>query len=412
MKFNLRFLFLLLFPLFASVNSSRGEEVYEYVFNSLPFDQKFTGGSTKAVLNGVSWIFVSAINYVEFGSANNGLHICAASDGNKVKEYKLVTSGIRGEILSLEISATSTQPDASATDFATLNVTVNGVSYGSYSLSNTLVSPFLFTPSSSPSAGEIVLSFNQGKKTNYGMYIKSIKITYLPGSNTLVLDENADNSEGIGGWVNNTVDVTLNRTFTADGGWYTLCLPFAVSAQETGRVFGEGTDVERLASSVQTASTTTAVFSSVDGMEAGHVYLIKPTQSVSNPVFSGVTLSAPDPVPTEVEGCTFSGVYSPYTVPAERGYCILAGSDGTHLQGISDDGTQLKGTRGYFHFSAASANEARVMLSGLTPVERIDADVCPASSGIYSVQGVRMREGSDLPAGIYIRGGRKYVVKR
>lgn len=63
---------------------------------------------------------------------------------------------------------------------------------------------------------------------------KGSAIPHFPTS--IILDgnsQNADNSDIIKSYLNKTVDqVTLQRSFVDDGGWYTLCLPFALTSED------------------------------------------------------------------------------------------------------------------------------------------------------------------------------------
>ena len=212
------------------------------------------------------------------------------------------------------------------------------------------------------------------------------------------------------------MDVNLDRKFTADGGWYTLCLPFAVSNDQLATVFGDGVRVESLTAARKEADgTTTLVFTAVSGgMEAGKAYLVKPTETAENPIFSGVTLSSATPQPTEVDGYKFVGTYGlTHLDPANKDYRLLGGNDGLGLYRIAaDDATNLKGTRGYFVFPSdgQQAAEAKVAVSVPTDIHSV-IGVEKVKEGIYTLQGVKIEHADHLPAGVYINNGKKILVK-
>lgn len=233
---------------------------------------------------------------------------------------------------------------------------------------------------------------------------------------SVTLNQDSDNTTIISDNNGKTVDVHLDRKFTADGGWYTLCLPFAVSNGQLATVFGDGVRVESLtAARKETDGTTTLVFTTVSGgVEAGKAYLVKPTETAENPVFSGVTLSSATPQPTEVGGYTFVGTYGlTHLDPTNANYRLLGGNDGLGLYRIAaDDATNLKGTRGYFVFPAdgQQAAEAKVAVSVPTDIHSV-IGVEKVKEGIYTLQGVKIEHVDHLPAGVYISNGKKILVK-
>ena len=404
---------LLLLCFVASIGRSK-EYYYEFKNTadnktlSNPFGTHNGSKTTLTVpIKDVQWTLTTSYAY---GGEASCLVVATTSKADS--EVSLETNGISGLIQSVEVhvwsatSGTGTAPK--------LSVSVGDVLFGEQSISgvNASATPLSFSLQDGAS-GKIVLRFVQGMNSVKPIRIGSIKITY---SNPIVLDESTNNTTIISENNDKTVDVNLVRTFIADGGWYTLCLPFAVSNDQLATVFGEGVRVESLtAARKETDGTSTLVFTAVsNGVEAGKAYLVKPTKTADNPVFSGVTLSSAAPQSTEVDGYTFVGTYSlTHLDPTNKNYRLLGGSDGLGLYRIAaGDATSLKGTRGYFVFPSdgQQAAEAKVAVSVPTDIHSI-IGVEKVKEGIYTLQGVKIEHADHLPAGVYINNGKKILVK-
>lgn len=299
-----------------------------------------------------------------------------------------------------------------------MSVKVGEISFGSQSIEKGNTNSKETTiSSSSPASGKITISITQStdKSKVVGVYIGSIRVV-CNNHTSVTLNQDSVNTTIISDHNQKTVDVNLDRKFTADGGWYTLCLPFAVSNDQLATVFGDGVRVESLtAARKETDGTTTLVFTTVSGgVEAGKAYLVKPTETAENPVFSGVTLSSATPQPTEVGGYTFVGTYGlTHLDPTNANYRLLGGNDGLGLYRIAaNDATSLKGTRGYFVFPAdgLEAAEAKVAVSVPTDIHSV-IGVEKVKDGIYTLQGVKIEHADHLPAGVYINNGKKILVK-
>ena len=108
------------------------------------------------------------------------------------------------------------------------------------------------------------------------------------------------------------VTVNLKRNFNADGGWYSLCLPFDVSDEKMKSIFGDGVSVQEFASASGDENTLMVNFvSTEEGIKAGIPYLIRPTQTVSNPVFKRVVIAKDQPEVVQQAGYQFIGIFSP-----------------------------------------------------------------------------------------------------
>ena len=108
-----------------------------------------------------------------------------------------------------------------------------------------------------------------------------------------------DNNATLTKYNGKTVNAQVNRTFVADDGYYTICLPFKLAASEIGIAYQVTSITEHVAE-----KGFNMVFSEVSELEAGQPYLILPN-NLTNPIFKNVTISYNDksePVPVRVSG--------------------------------------------------------------------------------------------------------------
>lgn len=195
---------------------------------------------------------------------------------------------------------------------------------------------------------------------------------------TISLDENSsETATQLSTLQGEYVYAELNRSFVADGAWYTLCLPFALTEEEVEEAFGECELMKLNYSQKQSDDLLYVHFSSVKTIEAGTPYLFRPAENVDNPVFKGVTIDAQ--ASTEVaptDGLVkMTGIYSPTEVPADKWYL---GPNNTLYQ---PQGTvRSKGFRAYFELAQsldAQKIRARVVMNGQVST---DMDLVPADS--------------------------------
>lgn len=411
-KISMKRNFILLLLCFVA-SIGRSEEYY-YQFTSNPFgtvnNTNYTKVQKTAKLSDVTWTLYSS--YIQ--GTTNYLQVSTATHADD--EVTLVSESSFNNVSSVAVKIWSS--DTNNKEKAVLSVKVGEISFGSQSIKNgNATSQETTISSSSPASGKITISITQStyKSKVVGVYIGSIRVV-CNNHTSVTLNQDSDNTTIISENNDKTVDVNLVRTFIADGGWYTLCLPFAVSNDQLATVFGEGVRVESLtAARKETDGTSTLVFTAVsNGVEAGKAYLVKPTKTADNPVFSGVTLSSAAPQSTEVDGYTFVGTYSlTHLDPTNKNYRLLGGSDGLGLYRIAaGDATSLKGTRGYFVFptDGQQAAEAKVAVSVPTDIHSV-IGVEKVKDGIYTLQGVKIEHAGRLPAGVYINNGKKILVK-
>lgn len=152
--------------------------------------------------------------------------------------------------------------------------------------------------------------------------------------------------------------ITLHRTFCADGGWYTLCLPFALTPSDIATTL-QGAVVERLSSAGRAEDGAPLLsFKRTNAVAAGQPFIMKPSTTVTDPVFSSRDIVASKPTPvtktiatsathgqTDIQMC---GTYVP-TPLLGTAYRFL-NSSGTRLSVPNGDG-ELKPFRAFFVFS-------------------------------------------------------------
>jgi len=242
-----------------------------------------------------------------------------------------------------------------------------------------------------------------------------------PADTRTMLDENATAlpAEQTG------VDVRVKRTIKA-GEWSTICLPFAMTAEQVRAAFGDdavvadfkGTDPE-----FDEADNLTAIkanFTAVSAIEANHPYIIKVTEAVEEFTADGVSIE-PDEDGACVEfdnGKTgsrrvvYSGFYGTYRAGTVLQENTLFLSENSFW--YSDGATQMKGFRAYFDFldvlDGEPGDRIAIILNGNDTTTGVDNAVHPKSTNnsIYDLQGRRVDE-SQAKKGIYILDNKKIM---
>ena len=130
---------------------------------------------------------------------------------------------------------------------------------------------------------------------------KATTITLTTGNNDAVIAAN----------IGNTVDVVIERSFTANDGYYTLCVPFNMPASVIGKVYSLGTITEHVA-----GEGININLEDKNELSAGVPYLVLPKANMTELVVKNVTIL---PVPAAGQGVSneertvnifFKGYYS------------------------------------------------------------------------------------------------------
>ena len=105
---------------------------------------------------------------------------------------------------------------------------------------------------------------------------------------TITLDENStDTPTQLQDLDGEYVYVQLNRSFSADGAWYTLCLPFSLLSDEITESFGQCELMKLDYSQKQSEDVLYIHFSTAVTLEAGVPYLFRPANDLTPPRFQG-----------------------------------------------------------------------------------------------------------------------------
>ena len=256
----------------------------------------------------------------------------------------------------------------------------------------------------------------------------------------IVLADNADNSTTITNLNNQTVNVILKgRTLYKDGNWNTLCLPFDVTVG-SGQMAGATVMTLNGETSGFDASTgvLTLNFTGVTSggtIAAGTPFIVKWTGTdVSNPVFSNVTIINAQNTTRSTDKVDFVGSFSPVGLDANDKTVLYLGlGKNDQDQDVStlyypSAAMTIGAFRAYFKLKGITAGEpagARYFVlnfgedgsadgssaSGIAVVSpATDADGDVRAPMWYSIDGVRL-DGKPAARGIYIRNGRKVVIK-
>lgn len=236
---------------------------------------------------------------------------------------------------------------------------------------------------------------------------------------SLTLSEDADNTPALKEASGCLVEsVCLERTFVADGGFYSLCLPFSLNSDDLSRSL-PGVAVMRLARALsKEADKVEFSFSRVREIIAGEPYIIKVEGGdIIDPVFLNREIEAAEPkvvtVSVNDNSYDFKGTFSPKTLPA-NGITRFISSDGTRLVTPNGEGN-LKAMRAYFvlpdvKFSTGLAGSAAQKVYSVSVETSIDAPtVTVKPTDAYDLSG---RKTSSRSKGIIIVDGKKILNKQ
>lgn len=193
--------------------------------------------------------------------------------------------------------------------------------------------------------------YTYGMQPSVQLYRKERKV---PVVDAMVLDELADNAALVADNYSAKVrSMTIGRTFAADGGCYTLCLPFALTADDIADVF-RGAALYEYCGVAATADSVVFRFRSVQRAVAGTPYIIVPQKQRGGDIASvelhDKQLTALHPATTSFKsgGKTYSfvGTYSPVELHAD-GSVRFVGNGGNKLV-TPNQTAPLRGLRAYF----------------------------------------------------------------
>ena len=247
-------------------------------------------------------------------------------------------------------------------------------------------------------------------------------VCYYCGATVTLLANDADNTEVIADKDNSNASVVLQRrTLYQDGDWNTICLPFdlTISGSEL-----DGAEARSLTDASLADGTLTLTFSEpVETLQHGVPYIIKWEEGdhIVEPIFQDVFLQS-GLQPAEVaDVITFQGIYSPLVVGEEGNNTMLYLGAGNTLYYPKSD-FWMGAFRAYFQLAdGITCGDPDSAVKGFmmdfsddaTSIKQIVNSKLSNSKSLdswYSIDGMKHHE---RPArkGLYIRGGRKVVVK-
>lgn len=224
----------------------------------------------------------------------------------------------------------------------------------------------------------------------------------------VAFDESTDNTieEKTG------VDVTLKRTMKV-GKWNTFCVPFSIDATQIADQFGVGTQVAEYEysddSHINFATTTT-------GIKAGKAYLVKPTKAAAEEyTFSNVDITALEPATETVAtgAIAFRGIYNPTDITVGLPANTFAAGIVDNVVMKAAEGSNMNGFRAFFIIPTGDGSQSSYMLSidgTATSINAINGAEVVVDAPVYNIQGQRV-DGNNLTPGIYVKAGKKFVVK-
>lgn len=229
----------------------------------------------------------------------------------------------------------------------------------------------------------------------------------------ITLDESEDNTIE----AKNGVNVTLKRSMVANE-WNTICLPFDVTMDKAKAAFGNDVKIVELDENA-TVDPNVLSFKASTGITAATPYLIKPSAVADEYTFENVDITnkAAGYSMTRNVDVAFKGIYNTVDITkdvVEFGktyYAAFLGAD-NKIYKADGSGNKTKGFRAYFAIPNGSAASAlRVVIDGTaTSIKNIDSEVVESNAPVYNLQGQRV-DGNNLTPGIYVKAGKKFVVK-
>lgn len=250
------------------------------------------------------------------------------------------------------------------------------------------------------------------------------KLTFTSSLPTFTFNEEDENDDAVDDKDGYFCNFTLDRTFRT-GGYNTFAVPFSVSLDVLRDVLGDGTEVKELTASSYTNGKLSMTFSDAASIEAGKPYFVKVPATVVNPTFMEVTVR---------NGSTTTITDYVNVVPA-IGKTLVKGASGNedNIQSVlflgggnkflhptvinepDNEDSYLKGFRVYFqlHDGATMASEFLANLDNPTGIESVNnGETRIRDDAWYDLNGRKISTtNSGLKKGVYIRNGRKIVIK-
>ena len=245
--------------------------------------------------------------------------------------------------------------------------------------------------------------------TNSLSVAKAKTITvYVTLPSEITLDETATNNTIV---AKAGVNVTLKRTMKA-GVWNTFCVPFSIDATQIASQFGDGTQIAKFVDSIDDEIQFTTLTS--NEIVAGEPYLVKPINAADSYSFTNVSVAATDPI-TKGEGeyISFKGIYNPTDITKGLAANTFAAGIVGNVVKKAVSGSNMNGFRAFFIIPGGEGAPSSYMLKidgTATSINTINGAEVVVDAPVYNLQGQRV-DGNSLTPGIYVKAGKKFVVK-
>lgn len=254
----------------------------------------------------------------------------------------------------------------------------------------------VFTNSSQARATKIIVTVEVPKAKNY-------TLDETKTDNVIETYENAN--------------VTLQRTLSKDY-WNTFCVPFALDKDQVTQYFGEGTQLRTYEGNCE---NNIVYFATVDNIEAGKPYIMKPGNAVvTNPTFEGVSMVAtgldengnPQAV-GDASTVQMKGIYNQVLLKTDKTELFLGDNDLFYYPIDDIDARTIGGLRAYFIVpQGTDIKKLRANLDGTPTSLDTIFDTEESNAPVYNLQGQCVGNSlRALKSGIYIQNGKKVVVK-
>lgn len=241
-------------------------------------------------------------------------------------------------------------------------------------------------------------------------YIKKIEIFINPVPSLEISDTDFGADAKIKEYDKTAVHFKLKRSFVADDTWYTICLPFNVAKEQLVEVFG-GKKVELR--TFDHMEGMVMYFKSVENLDAGVPYLIKPNKNLDNLLFENVKIdmAAHPDLQVGADGYFMKGTYQATELNPD-GTNLFLGDNNTFFRPSEND-HRMKGTRVYFIIPRKAVGkvlsyDTETIVDGIVDVE---VNSQSKSQKVYNINGVYVGDNlRNLAPGVYIVDGKKVVV--
>lgn len=212
-------------------------------------------------------------------------------------------------------------------------------------------------------------------------------------------------------------NVTLQRTLSNEY-WNTFCVPFALDAKQVTQYFGEGTQLRTYEGN---CNNNIVYFTTVDNIEAGKPYIMKPGNAVvANPTFEGVSMVAtgldennnPQAV-GDAGKVQMKGIYNQIELKTDKTELFLGDHDLFYYPSDDIAARTIGGLRAYFIVpQGTDIKKLRANLDGTPTSLSTIFDTEESNAPVYNLQGQCVGNSlRALKSGIYIQNGKKVVVK-